>query len=171
MVDQDRVGCGDHVDAESGQPLDGRQARRAWCRCVEHAYYPKYQNRRPDYLAAWWNTVNWAEVETRFNASVRPRVGQVSRPRRASTPAISSRTWTSGADVDVCPTKSNLLATSLWWNTVNWAEVEGTRFNASKVRPRWGAGLPNSAAGVRFRRHLQPDVDVRRRRGRLPYEI
>ena len=53
--------------ANQDTPLSDGQTPILGVDVWEHAYYVDYRNRRPDYLKAWWNTVNWAAVAARFS--------------------------------------------------------------------------------------------------------
>jgi Fe-Mn family superoxide dismutase len=66
---QDGSGLAVVSTANQDSPISDGQTPLLGVDVWEHAYYLKYQNRRPDYIGAWWNVVNWPEVASRFGAA------------------------------------------------------------------------------------------------------
>jgi Fe-Mn family superoxide dismutase len=62
----DGTGLAVRSTANQDSPISESQVPLLGIDVWEHAYYLKYQNRRPDYLNAWWNTVNWSAVADRY---------------------------------------------------------------------------------------------------------
>ena len=65
----DGTGLAVYSTANQDSPISSSDVPLLGIDVWEHAYYLKYQNRRPDYIGAWWNTVNWDEIGRRFEAA------------------------------------------------------------------------------------------------------
>ena len=65
----DGTGLAVYSTANQDSPISNADTPLLGIDVWEHAYYLKYQNRRPDYLEAWWNVVNWDAVQERFESA------------------------------------------------------------------------------------------------------
>src|SRR5881396_609128 len=66
----DGTGLAVYSTANQDSPISNSDTPLLGIDVWEHAYYLKYQNRRPEYLAAWWNVVNWDAVAERYTVAV-----------------------------------------------------------------------------------------------------
>jgi superoxide dismutase, Fe-Mn family len=65
----DGTGLAVYSTANQDSPISNSDTPLLGIDVWEHAYYLKYQNRRPEYLEAWWNVVNWEAVQQRFESA------------------------------------------------------------------------------------------------------
>ena len=65
----DGTGLAVYSTANQDSPISSSDTPLLGIDVWEHAYYLKYQNRRPEYLEAWWNVVNWEAVQQRFESA------------------------------------------------------------------------------------------------------